>query len=149
MVKRSLKPNRFFSREEKEGIVQAIREAEKRTSGEIKVCLERKVRGDLMAVAIKMFDKLRISRTKARNGVLIFFSLEDHRFAVLGDSGIHEKAGDAFWQDIAAKLSEAFAHEEPSQGLVLAIQKIGELLRRHFPYAEGDVNEIRDGLHER
>ena len=109
MVNRLTHPHKFFTGGEKERIVQAIRAAENKTSGEVRIFLEHKARGEIMNRAKKAFEKLAMTRTKHRNGVLIYFSLKDRSFALLGDQGIHEKVGDGFWRDIASKMKNHFS----------------------------------------
>lgn len=148
MVKPRSRPNTFFTKGEKEQIVQAIREAEGRTSGEIRVYLERKAKGNVLERAKKVFENLGMTKTKLRNGILIYFSLVDHSFAVLGDRGIHDKVGDSFWQEIALTLQSFFSRGEFLEGLEAGIRRIGEVLKKHFPYEKGDINELRDEIQE-
>ena len=144
MVKRAASPKKFFSSEEKERILQAIREAEGRTSGEIRVYLERRAKGDLMDAAKKTFERLGMTKTKKRNGILIYFSLTDQTFALLGDRGIHDKVKDVFWKEVAAVMEEAFLKQDFAGGLEAGIRKIGEKLKIYFPREAGDRNELPD-----
>ena len=144
MVNPAAHPKKFFTREEKERVVQTIREAESRTSGEICVYLERKARGHVMEHAKKIFEKLGMTKTKRRNGVLIYLSLSDRTFAVLGDRGIHERVGDDFWKDAALRMREDFAGGRFVEGLEAGIFKIGEKLSAHFPPEKRDTNELPD-----
>lgn len=145
---RKLVPRSFFGETEKERVVRAIREAERQTSGEIRVYLERKSRGEVLERAKKVFERLKMKRTKLRNGILIYFSLVDHSFAVLGDQGIHDRVGDSFWQEIVSTLQSFFARGEFAEGLEAGIRRIGEALRKYFPYEKGDINELRDKIQE-
>jgi uncharacterized membrane protein len=126
-----------------ERIKGAIGAAERVTSGEIAVSISRLFWGNVEKAAQKAFVRLHISGTREHNGVLIFVVPSRRRFAVLGDSGIHEKVGQAFWDAIAAKLSQHFRRGDFTEGLVDAIEEVGAQLATHFPYdASSDVNEL-------
>ena len=148
MVKRNPSPKSFFTKEEKERIVLAIREAESRTSGEIRVYLERKAKGELLERARKVFDKIGMTRTRLRNGVLIYLSLKDRQFAVLGDRGIHEKVGPGFWDEAAILMAQSFSRGEFTAGLLNGIHRVGDKLQTFFPHKPGDVNELPDKVEE-
>jgi uncharacterized membrane protein len=121
----------------------AIDQAELQTSGEISVSVARLFWGDVEKAAWKAFARLGMTRTKERNAVLIFVIPARRRFVVLGDSGIHEKVGQAFWTSVAATLSEHFRNGDFTSGLVAAIESIGDQLAAHFPYDAGsDTNEL-------
>lgn len=143
---RKLQPKTFFSREEKNQIVRAIRDAEDRTSSEIRVYLERKAKTDVMKRAKKVFEKLGMTRTKYRNGVLIYFSLRDQNFSILGDKGIHEKVGNDFWKDIAFEMQTYFSKGDFTGGLETGIREIGAQLKKYFPLDSQDINELPDEL---
>ena len=146
MVKRKLDPNKFLTEGEKGRVTRAIREAEKMTSGEIRVFLDRKTGGDLRKQAERTFEKLGMTRTQLRNGVLIYISLSDHKFVVLGDRGIHEKVGENFWQDVVSRIEPAFSRADFAKGLEEGMGMIGEKLKAHFPYRGSDVNELPDEI---
>ncbi len=146
MVTRKSHPKIFFSEEEKKRILRVIREAEKKTSGEIRVFMERKTREEATARARKVFKKIGMTKTKKRNGVLIYFSLATHDFAILGDQGIHHKVGEAFWQKIVADCTRYFYRDDFAGGLEVAIREIGTELARHFPREAGDANELPDEI---
>ncbi len=129
-------------------MVRAIREAERETSGEIRVYLERKAGGNVLERAKKVFGNLRMTKTRLRNGILIYFSLVDHSFAVLGDRGIHDRVGDLFWQEIVSTLQSFFTRGEFVEGLEAGIRKVGEVLKKHFPHETGDINELPDTIQE-
>ncbi|MBM3264555.1 MAG: TPM domain-containing protein [candidate division Zixibacteria bacterium] len=123
----------------------AIQDAERRSSGEISVSVSRLFWGDVTHAAEKAFERLGMTKTEKRNGVLIFVVPARRKFVVLGDSGIHEKVGAKFWTDIAAILSERFHKDDYTGGLVAAIEQIGARLAEHFPYdADSDVDELSD-----
>lgn len=123
-------------------IVAAIGAAELRTAGEIRVFVSRQRAEDPVAAAQAQFEKLGMTQTDARNGVLIFVAPPSHTFAIIGDRGIHEKCGDAFWQDVAAAMSGHFQRSAFTDGLVTAVERAGELLARHFPRRTDDRNEL-------
>lgn len=148
MVTRKKNPARFLSEREKRLVVSAIRETENKTSGEIRVALDYKARGDGMAAARKVFKKLGMAKTKHRNGVLIFLAVQDRSFVILGDEGIHERLGTEFWKEAAAQMQAFFTRDEFGPGLEAAIRKTGEALARHFPPEKDGPNEIPDKIHE-
>jgi len=135
MVERGLHPHRFLSKEERLEIVEAIRAAEKGTTGEIRIHLDRRAGGNVMDRARKVFQRQRLHRRKQRNAVLIYLSLGDRSFAVLGDRGIHERVGDSFWKEVTESLREEFSRGRFLEGLKHALHEIGRELKKHFPGA--------------
>lgn len=125
-------------------VVAAIAAAEQRTSGEIRVLVARQPAPDPVAAARAHFVRLGMTQTAARNGVLIFVAPASHTFAVLGDTGIHEKCGDAFWRELADAMGERFKRGEFTDGIVLAIERAAALLAAHFPRRPDDRNELSD-----
>ncbi len=132
--------------EEKEALVQAIRQAEQKTSGEIRVYLERKTHKEIMARAQRVFEKLGMAQTEKRNGVLIYLLLEPRQLAVLGDRGIHEAVGTAFWKAAVSQIEAAFRRGDFLEGLVQAIKLLGEKLALYFPRETADKNELSDKI---
>lgn len=132
----------------KKAIVEAIRVAEESTTGEICVHIRKKCGEDVFAEAKNLFQKLGLYKTKQRNAVLIFIALESHRFAIVGDTGIHEKVGEHFWQAEKDLMLEYFKRGDIEGGLVLGIQKVGEQLKSYFPGIHGDVNELSNTVTE-
>lgn len=125
----------------------AIRAAELQTSGEVRVSLSLFFWGRVEPVARKAFDRLGMSATADRNGILFFVVPSRRRFVVLGDAGIHAKVGPDFWSRIAAALSGRFRKGEFTEGLIEGIASVGEQLRAHFPHAgEADRNELPDEI---
>jgi uncharacterized membrane protein len=101
--------------------------------------------GDVEKAAGKVFRRLGMEHTADRNGVLIFLVPSRKRFAILGDAGIHEKVGQAFWNDASACLASHFREGAFTEGLVEVIHMVGDRLATHFPWAgEGDRNELPD-----
>ena len=128
-------------------IRKAIAEAEKRTSGEIRVSVARFFWGRVHPVAERAFRRLGMAKTRQRNGILFFVVPARKRFAVLGDQGIHAKVGQEFWDGIAAGMAEDFRKGEFTAGLVAGIQAAAEALAVHFPYEPAtDVNELPDDI---
>jgi len=127
-------------------VVAAIAAAEARTSGEIRIVLSRQSIADPIAAARQQFERIGMTNTAARNGVLIFVAPSSHTFAVIGDRGIHEKCGDAFWRALADAMTEHFKRGEFTAGLVLGIDRAGTLLAEHFPRNPEDRNELPDRI---
>jgi uncharacterized membrane protein len=128
-------------------VEEAIRKAEKRTSGEITVSVSRLFWGNAEKAAWKVFERLGMRNTDQRNGVLIFVIPARRRFVVLGDSGIHAKVDDAFWTSVAAHLTEHFQKRDFTLGMVHAIDEIGEQLAAYFPYTGStDINELSNEI---
>ncbi len=126
-------------------VVAAIQAAERVTSGEIRVSVAAFFWGDVEKTAEKAFRRLGMEQTADRNGVLIFLVPSRKRFAILGDTGIHEKVGQAFWQDASACLAGHFRKGSFTEGLVETIRMVGGRLTTHFPSAgEKDRNELPD-----
>jgi uncharacterized membrane protein len=130
---------------DKDKIQHAIRTAERRTSGEICVSVAPLFWGSVEKAAGKAFVRLGMSGTKERNGVLFFVVPARRRFVVMGDSGIHDRVGQEFWDSIAAVVSEKFREGDFTSGLLEGIERIGEQLAAHFPYDPAtDRNELPD-----
>jgi uncharacterized membrane protein len=127
-------------------IVAAIAAAEQRTSGEIRVAVSATAAPEPIAAARRQFERLGMTRTAARNGVLIFVAPVSQTFAVIGDRGVHERCGDAFWSELAAAMSERFRRGDFTGGLVLGIERAGTLLAAHFPRQPDDRNELPDSV---
>jgi uncharacterized membrane protein len=139
--------NEFLEKLDQPRIVSAIKAAESETSGEIRVHVQPKARGgDLRTVAERTFERLGMTKTALRNGVLLFIATEEQRFVILGDKGIDEKVPPGFWDDIAAKLTIRFKAGEFTEGIVEAIAAAGDHLRTYFPHAEGDIDELPDEI---
>ena len=129
-------------------IVAAIGDAEGRTSGEIRVVISRRTTADAVAAAKIQFERLGMTGTAARNGGLIFLAPRSRSFAVIGDTGVHEKCGDAFWTELAAAMTEHFKRGDFTAGLVLGIARAGALLAENFPRQTDDRNELPNSVEE-
>lgn len=142
-----MKQQDFLSQLDQLRIVEAIRAAEMRTSGEIRVHVQPKATGgEIRWVAERTFERLGMTKTALRNGVLLFIATEERRFVILGDKGIDEKVPAGFWDAIAAKLTIRFQNGEFTDGIVEALAAAGEQLAEFFPRAAGDVNELPDEI---
>jgi uncharacterized membrane protein len=139
-----MRPRGFLNQLDDQKIVTAIRDAEGKTSGEIRVFVSRKEFADPVAAAKEQFTRLGMSKTAQRNGVLIFVVPRSHTFAVIGDEAVHAQCGDAFWCELAEQMSTRFRNADFTGGIIHAIQKAGELLGKHFPRAADDINELSD-----
>ena len=129
-------------------VAAAIVAAERKTSGELRVLLARHKAPDAVAAARRHFERLGMTQTRHRNGVLIFLAPRSRTFAVIGDTGVHEKCGDSFWRELADAMSEYFKRGDFTAGLVHGIERAGALLAEHFPPAAGDRNELPDDIEE-
>ncbi len=125
-------------------IVAAIREAEKKTSGELRVFISHKKIEHAVTAAQRHFMSLGMQKTRERNAVLIFVAPRTRKFAVVGDVEVHARCGDEFWNELAAEMSGHFRQSEFTRGLVHGLNKAGELLARHFPRRPDDRNELSD-----
>lgn len=136
----------FFSVSEKEDIKQAILNAELDTSGEIRLHVENNCPGDVLDRAAFIFDKLGMRNTAQRNGVLIYLSINHRKFAIIGDSGINSKVPENFWDAIKDEMLIKFRNSEFAQGLIYAITKAGEQLKKFFPHQSDDVDELSNEI---
>ncbi len=136
----------FFTKEEKDNIVNCIEQAEKNTSGEIRVHIENKCKGDVLDRAAFIFEKLEMHKTQLRNGVLFYLAIADKKIAILGDAGINAKTPDNFWDNIKENMLELFKQEQFSSGLCKGISMAGEQLKYHFPYEKDDINELSNEI---
>jgi uncharacterized membrane protein len=136
----------FFSKEEKELIKSAVKEAELNTSGEIRVHLDNHCKEDVMDRAAWWFEKLEMQGTELRNGVLFYLAVKDHKFAILGDAGVNVLTPDNFWDSIKETMAKHFLEGDFSTGLKEGILLAGVALKDHFPYQDGDVNELSDDI---
>jgi len=128
-------------------VKDAIARAERRTSGEIRVAVSSIFWGDVYKAAERAFDRLGMHRTREHNGVLVFVVPGRRRFVVLGDKGIHDKVGKAFWERVVQAMSGLFRAGDFTGGLVHGIDTIGEELSIHFPYQpRTDTNELPDDV---
>jgi uncharacterized membrane protein len=142
------KQQKFFSAEEETMIVDAIRAAEQQTSGEVRLYVESKNRFvDPLDRAAEIFLQLKMTETVNRNAVLIYVALKHRELALFADEGIYNKAGQQFWNNAVHNMISEFRKDNYAKGLAEVVQKIGQLLKTHFPYdAATDKNELPDDI---
>lgn len=142
------KKKEFFSKEDNEMIVQSIHDAEKQTSGEVRVFVESKCRFmDPLHRAIEIFSQLKMENTEQRNAVLVYVAIKDRQLAVYGDTGIHEKTGDDYWKAAVSNMISHFNKENYADGIAHCVAMIGQALREHFPYdKDHDKNQLPDEI---
>jgi len=138
----------FLKRLDHDRIASAISDAESRTSGEIRVYVQHGKLCDVVMEARKQFDKLGMTATRERNGVLIFVAPRAQKFAVIGDTEIHARCGNEFWERVVAAMRVHFKAENFTDAVVHAIEQTGDLLAQHFPRRPDDRNELPDRVEE-
>lgn len=135
----------FLSQVDHDAVVAAIRDAESGTSGQIRLFLSHRKTPDAVASARRQFERLGMTKTRHRNAVLLFVAPRSQAFAVVGDTAIHARAGDAAWDAIAAAMAARFRDGDFTGGLRAGIARAGALLREQFP-SDGGPNELPDGI---
>ena len=144
-----MRTREFLTKLDHDRIISAIREAESKTSGEIRLFLQRgRLNGDPLNVARKKFERLGMYKTRERNAGLIFVAPRAHKFAVIGDKAIHEKCGEEFWQHVVDGMRTHFQNEKFSHALIEAISEVGKVLAMHFPKTPENANELPDEIVE-
>ncbi|MCB8964617.1 MAG: TPM domain-containing protein [Bacteroidales bacterium] len=141
-----MKPKDYFTPDQQQKIVDAIEEAEINTSGEIRVHIDLTCKGDVLDQAAKTFAMLKMHKTKLRNGVLIYLSVQDHKFAILGDAGINSQVPENFWETTKQAMLNQFKENNMTEGLVTGITMAGEQLKKYFPYQDNDINELENNI---
>jgi len=132
----------FLSVKEEQEIVEAIRQAELNTSGEIRVHIEKTTNISHDKRTLEVFNMLKMFNTKERNAVLVYIAVDDHKFVIYGDKGIDAVVSDNFWDATKNIIQEQFKQGEFKQGIVNGILKAGEELKTHFPWNENDEDEL-------
>jgi uncharacterized membrane protein len=142
------KKKHFFNEEEKHLIVEAVREAEVRTSGEIRVFVESHCKYmDAIDMAAEIFFGLKMEKTADRNAVLLYIAIKDRQLAIFADEGIHQKLGNEYWDEAIKKMIGNFNREDYAAGIRQCVTQIGEALHYHFPYNKNsDKNELPDDI---
>ena len=142
------KKKEFFNEEERQLIVDAIQNAERMTSGEVRVFVESKCSYvDAIDRAAELFFKLQMQKTDDRNAVLVYVAMKDRQLAVFGDEGIHKKVGDGYWNTEVKKMISNFNRENYAKGISEVVKDIGAALTQHFPYNnDTDKNELPDDI---
>lgn len=136
----------FFKKVEQEKIIQAIKKSELLTSGELVVHIENHCKGKVLDRAVDVFTSLCMHETAARNGVLFYLAVKDHKFAIIGDVGINCCVDECFWNDVKEHMLTFFKKQQFAQGLIEGIQMAGNKLGEFFPYQSDDVNELSDDI---
>ena len=137
----------YFSEEDINRILGAIKLAEHETSGEIRVHVEKHCPvKDVLDRTAQLFGELNMHKTSQRNGVLIYIAFEHRKFAIIGDAGINKVVEKDFWDSIRDKMSESFKQSQFTSGLISGIEMVGEKLKKYFPYQKDDKNELPDEI---
>jgi len=136
----------FLTSTDEETIIAAIQQAEKNTSGEIRVHIEKHSEKPPLERAQEVFFQLGMDKTTARNGVLFYVGIDDHTFAIIGDEGIDKVVEDDFWDCTKDTVIDHFKQDRFAQGLAEGILKAGERLKTYFPYDNDDTNELPDTI---
>jgi uncharacterized membrane protein len=141
-----IKASTFFTREQQVQVRDAIREAEKVTSGEIRVHIETRLNGNVLDRAAWIFKKIGMNETAERSGVLFYLAVQNKEFSIIGDTGINAVVPEDFWARTKDVIQENFRTGKYTEGLVEGILMAGEQLREHFPLKKDDVNELPDEI---
>lgn len=139
----------FLTPQQEQDVIQAIREAERNTSGEIRVHFEKSLNQDAIKRAQEVFFQLEMEKTSFKNGVLFYVAVDDHQFAIIGDEGIDKVVPDDFWESVKDEVINEFVKGNHGKGLVLGILHAGEKLKEFFPYEDKDENELSDEISKR
>lgn len=142
------KKKEFFTEEEKKQLIDAIKKAEHRTSGEVRVFVESKCRYvNAVDRAQEIFFSMKMNETELRNATLVYVAVKDRQAAVFGDEGIHQKVGENYWKDVVSKMLLHFKQEKLADGICHGIHDLGESLLFYFPYNQStDKNELPDEI---
>lgn len=136
----------FLTQEEEQEIIDAIRKAESKTSGEIRVHLEPHSKIDAFDRALEVFHHLKMDNTKEQNGVLIYVAVEDKTFVIYGDQGINNVVSDDFWDQTKNTMQQHFRKGDFKQGLIAGVLSAGKELSTYFPWQHNDKNELSDDI---
>jgi uncharacterized membrane protein len=136
----------FFSKNQQVLIINSISQAEKSTSGEVRVHLENNCKGDPIIRAIEVFTLLKMDQTKLENGVLFYFAIKSKKFAIIGGQGIDKVVPTDFWDSIRNEIIVNFKSGNYTEALINGILTTGEKLKKHFPYSQDDINELSNDI---
>jgi len=136
----------LFNDEEQQQLRKAIEDAERRTSGEIRICVEKTCSEDVLERAAKYFEKLGMHNTRQRHGVLIYLATVDRKFAIIGDKGIDSAVPDNFWDSIKDMMLQHFKNGDLVGGLTTGLCLAGEQLAKYFPNEENKTNQLTDDI---
>jgi uncharacterized membrane protein len=138
---------KLLTEQEEKQILESIKNAETKTSGEIKLHIEKFCKGDVLEKAIAVFEKLKMHETDLRNGVLFYVATESKKFAIIGDKGINEKVPENFWENTKELMKSYFIKQEFANGIIQGIKLAGEQLHVFFPYnSANDINELSNDI---
>lgn len=137
---------KYFTQVQQEAIITAIQQAEKNTSGEIRVHIEKYCKKSPLDRAVEVFAELKMHKTVLRNGILIYLALEDKKMSIIGDAGINAKVPANFWDEIKNRMVKNFQVGKVCEGICEAIQETGKQLKQYFPCQEDDINELPDDI---
>ena len=149
IIQELMEVEQFLNDQQEQEVINAIRQAEKNTSGEIRVHFEKSLDQDALKRAQEVFFQLEMDKTIFKNGVLFYVAVDDHKFAIIGDEGIDKVVPNDFWESIRDEVIYEFIKKNPSKGLVLGILHAGEKLKEYFPYGDKDENELSDEISKR
>jgi uncharacterized membrane protein len=134
---------------QKQHILDSIIQAEKETTGELRIHLSyAKEEGDLLKAAQNHFEKLKMHETHERNGMLLYLNPKLKKLSVFGDVGIHQKVGQDFWDQLIGDVRSAIREKDLTQGIIHAVQRMGHALKEHFPHRDGQTNELPNDVSE-
>lgn len=136
----------FLTAQQEQEIVAAIKQAERETSGEIRIHLEKSTSMSAVDRAMEVFHFLEMDRTQLRNGVLIYVAVDDHKFAICGDEGIDKAVPADFWDCTRDAMQSQFRTGNFTQGLIDGVLRAGEKLQQYFPWQEGDQDELSNEI---
>jgi uncharacterized membrane protein len=138
----------MLSELDKKSVVNAIQSAEELTSGEIRVHIDRKGGKEPFKEATRVFERLGMTKTKERNGVLIYLCFTRKQIAILGDQGINEKVPEGYWDELYHSMATAFRNGNYCLGICESVQRVGEKLSMHFPVNQDNPNELSNEITE-
>jgi len=136
----------LFNEEEQQRIRTAIEDAERHTSGQIRVCIEKTCSENVLDRAAKYFHKLDMHKTKHRNGVLVYLATVDRKFAIIGDAGINKVVPADFWDSTKEDMLQHFKLGNLVEGITTGLEIAGEHLQKYFPHNADDSNELSDDI---
>lgn len=136
----------LFSDTEQDRIANAISDAEKATSGEIRIAIDKHCKDEAYDKAVEYFAKLNMDKTAQRNGVLIYLAFADQKFAIIGDNGINKVVPTDFWETTKVAMNAHFAKGDLADGIIAGVALAGEKLALFFPYQTGDINELPNDI---
>lgn len=149
IIQELMEVEQFLTDQQEQEVINAIRQAEKNTSGEIRVHFEKSLDQDALKRAQEVFFQLEMDKTQFKNGVLFYVAVDDHQFAIIGDEGIDKLVPNDFWESVRDEVINEFVKGDHSKGLVMGILHAGEKLKEYFPYGDKDENELSDEISKR